>query len=645
MTEGKARALATRTLPWLSTLAIVALAVLRLQHYYPLDLDASGNSDAFFTYLPSARRWLEQGWIFLLNDPFSTRVAPLGYLWPALWQADVTAIRWANGGLFVASALIMARASQRLGGPIGATVAVLLLLYHPGIAYYMPKVLTEPLYLFGLMLLSWSLIEILLRSDRAQLHWYVLGSIGLTITLLTRPVLQLVVAAAMLLVLLALVPARLQAWRPCLRKLTLMLATACILPAAVIVKNSIQFDLWSLGTGSGAGLYYGLNPLTLGHEPSFMGFEYDVGEVVRAAAPATQGEPLDRTADRIERAVAVSLLENTHAVDLVRFFGFKLRSWLLYSTPELGFDPRLRKFRLFEWLCLAAAVLLWLLRRRQTVPRESAHDRRKTLVLVLLGLGTALMVIQLLPLLYNTRYNAGFLEPWLLLLTSAAVGALLPAWRTAHDWHWRAARWRQLALLLILMAAAVVLTRRASRHEVLAIDPLRLGPVASVLDRARIVPIGADVPAVDTGRWRLDKHGATLEIGLLPDSTAAYPAMDFMDGVWRFHLRVVAAQARSCRTARLKLEHPADARDWPKPNLGIVADGQWHTYAIHGNHDLRPMHPGRLWISFDCPPGTEITWGAGELLRSTMPQAAHALWVEGKAIDPYTPLPWPTHPQ
>ena len=206
-------------------------------------------------------------------------------------------------------------------------------------------------------------------------------------------------------------------------------------------------------------------------------------------------------------------------------------------------------------------------------------------------------------------------------------------------------RMRRDGVGTLTMAAAVVLTRRASRHEVLAIDPLRLGPVASVLDRARIVPIGADVPAVDTGRWRLDKHGATLEIGLLPDSTAAYPAMDFMDGVWRFHLRVVAAQARSCRTARLKLEHPADARDWPKPNLGIVADGQWHTYAIHGNHDLRPMHPGRLWISFDCPPGTEITWGAGELLRSTMPQAAHALWVEGKAIDPYTPLPWPTHPQ
>ena len=622
---------------------IVALAVLRLLRYYPSDLDASGNSDAFHTYLPAARKWLAHGWAFLLNDPFSTRVAPLGYLWPALWQGDVTAIRWANGGLFVASALMMAQAARRLGGWGGATVAVLLLIYHPGIAYYMPKILTEPLYLFGLMLFSWSLIEILLQGPDSPRRWLILGGIGLTITLLTRPVLQLMVLGAIVLLALATNLPRLRDWRHSLRGMLLMLVAACLLPLAVVLKNGVQFDLWAMGTGSGAGLYYGVNPLRMGMEPSFLGFEYDIGEVVRAADPATGGEPLDRTADRIERATAIDVLRNTRAADLMSFFAVKLRSWLLYSAPELGFDSSLRKFRLFEWLCIGAAAFNWLLRRRQATLRAPPHDHRKPVVLTLLGFGTALMVIQLLPVLYNTRYNAGFLEPWLLLLTGASVGALLPAWRTTHGWHWTAARWRQLALVLVLMAMAVTLTKRARRHEALTIDPLRLGPVASVLGPARIIPAGADAPELGARHWRLDKHGVTLEIGLSSDSAAAYPPMTFMDGVWRFHLRVLAVQPRRCRIARLKLEHPAGARDWPRPNLHIVADGQWHTYAIHGNHDLRPMQPGRLWMSFDCPSGTEITWGAGELLRSTMPSAARALWVDGKAIDPYTPLSWPTN--
>lgn len=632
-----------RILPWAGVAAIVMLAVLRLLRYYPPDLDASGNSDAFHTYLPAAHKWLAHGWAFLLNDPFSTRVAPLGYLWPALWRGDVTAIRWANGSLFVLSALMMAQATRQLSGWIGAAVATLLLIYHPGIAYYMPKVLTEPLYLFGLMLFSWSLIEILLQGSACHRLWFVLAGTGLTLTLLTRPALQLMVLGAIVLLAFAMAMPRLRNWRRNLRGLLVMLVAACLLPLAVVLKNGIQFNLWAIGTGSGAGLYYGINPLRLGMEPSFLGFEYDIGEVVRAADPATGGEPLDRTADRIERTTAIDLLRNTQAADTLSFFAIKLRSWLLYSTPELGFDSSLRKFRIFEWLCIGTATLVWLFRRRQVSSPDSTRDHRKPLVLMLLGLGIALMVIQLLPLLYNTRYNAGFLEPWLLLLTGASVSALLDAWRTARDWRWTAARWRQLALVLILIAMATALTRRMSRHEVLAINPLRLGPVASVLDPGRITPLGADIPAVDTGHWRLDKYGATLEIGLATDSAKPYPRMDFMDGIWRFHLRVLATQPRRCRSVHLKFEHPAGARAWPKPNLDIIADGQWHTYAIHGNHDLRPMQPGRMWMSFDCPPGTEITWGAGELLRSTMPQAARALWVDGKAIDPYTPLPWPTN--
>jgi hypothetical protein len=626
-----------------SALIVIVLAVQRVTFVY-IPEPGAVNGDAYFTYLPGARAWLERGWDFLLNDPFSTRVAPLGYLWPALWQANTFATVVANGGLFVLSALIMAWAAHRLGGWAGAMVAVLILLYHSDIAYNMVRVLTEPLYLFGLMLLSWALIEILLRRELAQTHWFALGAIGLTITLLSRPVLQFMILGGMALTLLALAAPRLHAWRSCLRRLLVMLVAGCVLPLAVVVKNGIQFDLWSIGTGSGSSLYYGVKPLTLGHEPAYMGFLYDAGLIVVAAEPATQANPLDRTADRIQRAAAISLLQHTHSQDLWRFFGYKLRSWVLYSKLELAFDKMPRKFRLFEWLCLATAIGAWLIRGRDAARAPvQPQQRRHWLVLAVLGLGVAAMLVQLLPVLYNSRYNAGFLEPWLLLLTAAAVGSLLPAWETPHGWGWRAPRWRQAAVLPALAALAIALTNWTVRHETLPTDPERLGPVTPVLGVAHIGPVSADVPAIGPQHWRLENPAATLEIPLHGDGAAPYPAMDFFEGVWRLRLRVSTAQPAGCRSATLKVEHPhLNAGAWitPQPPLPIVADGQWHTYAVMGNADLRPIQPGRMWLRFWCAPGAEIEWGGAELLRSTMPEAVRALWRQGTGIDPYTPTPW-----
>jgi hypothetical protein len=634
------RALAVHAMPWAGALLVVALAIQRTASYYPPGLDAASNSDAYFTYLPNARKWLAQGWNFLLHDPHSADVAPLGYLWPALWRADTLTTVWANCGLFVLSALMMAQAARRLGGWLGATVAVLMLIYHPDISLNMCKVLTESLYLFGLMLLSWSLIEILLGRELARTRWFILGGIGLTITLLSRPVLQFTVLGGLALTLSALFMPRLQAWRSCLRRLFIMLVASCVLPLAVVVKNGIQFDLWSIASGSGTGLYYGVNPLRMGHEPVFMGFEYEIALVVARAEIATRGDPLDRTANRIGHAAAISVLQHTHSLDLLRFFGYKFRSWLLYSTPELQFNKNLRRFRLVEWLCIAAAAMTWLIRRRAAREPDSPLERRRLLILALLGLGVAIMLAQLLPFLYNTRYNAVFLEPWLLLLTGAATGSLLSAWQVSHGWGWRSPRWRQAALLLALAALAVALTNWTARHETLPIDPERLGPVTPVLGVSGIGPATADAPSIGPQRWRLQDRPATLEIPLHQDNAAPYPAMDFLDGVWRIHLRVAAAQPARCRSAYLKIEYPPDERVWPKPILPIIADGRWRTYAISGNHNLRPMRPGRMWIVLNCAPGTEIEWGSAELLRSEMPDATRALWLSGEGIDPYTPLRW-----
>jgi hypothetical protein len=629
----------TRQFIWLNEVIIIILAIQQFKRYYPPGLDAGSNSDAYYAYLPAARKLIENGWGFLFNDPFSATVTPLSYLWPALWRADVLTISWANGVLFVFSTLIMWHAGRKLGGWVGATVAALLMIYNPSITSFMPKVLTEPLYLFGLMLFNWSLIELLLRSESTRRRWVVLGSIGLTITLLSRPVLQGLVVAGIVLALLVMAVPRVHAWRPCLRKILILLIVSGILPIAVIIKNGVQFDLWGIATGGGAALYYGVNPLRLGHEPAYMGFSYDIVDTVSAADPAAAGNFLNKTADRIERAIGINILQNTKSQDLLHFFGYKIRSWLFYSAPELKIEGSLRKLRLFEWLCIISGAMVWLLclRKIGDSSQPPVQHRQLWLVVVLLGAAVIAMLAQLTPLLYNTRYNAGFLEPWLLLLTAAAVGSLLPAWRTPHDWGWRSPRWRQLMVLPVLAGLALVFANWSTRHETLPIDPERLGPVAPVLDTNDIGPAIADALAVGPQHWRLQEHAATLEI---PLHKVPYPAMDFHDGIWRFHMRVSAAQPKRCRSVTLKVEHPGDDVGWPPPVLPIIADGQWHTYALYGNHILRPMRPGKLQLTLYCPPGTEITWGGAQLLRSTMPEAARAFWQRGVGINSYTPSPW-----
>lgn len=81
---------------------ILAIAIQRVSRAFPAP-GAELNSDARFTYLPSARKLLEAPWAFLTTDPTSYNVAPLGYAWVAVWGADPVRTQLANSVLFLAS--------------------------------------------------------------------------------------------------------------------------------------------------------------------------------------------------------------------------------------------------------------------------------------------------------------------------------------------------------------------------------------------------------------------------------------------------------------------------------------------------------------------------------------------------------------
>ena len=644
-------------LGWLWLAWILVAALNQLTRYFPAP-GAALNSDATWTYLPNARKLLAQPWTFLTTDPSSYHVAPMGYVWAAVWGADPVRIQLANCVLFLGCVLLMWRCATRLGGFWAGVVATALLVYFPQLTSYVPQVLTETPYLFGLLLGTTAFVEYALGNPRPRLMLG-LAATGLAMTLLARPVLQLFTLLGLFATLAWMGHRSWQAKRATGRTtpqpspivnagLCAALVAALSLPAAVVVKNGLCFDFWALGTGAGTGLYYGVSPFKMGLEPVYSGFNYDAGLTPLAADPRTQGHPLSKQSDAINARVALSIIENTTVADNLKFFAGKLKAWAFYSTPELRMYPKLRAFRLFEWLSisLAALTLLWrtrasMVRMPVALPGAQAPNRTKLCVLAALLALVLGMAAQLTPVLYNTRYNLYFLEPWLMLLCGAGVAVLLQ-WRSAEagTWHTMLAQGvRKVLIILMLALLPIALARYASRHEVLTMDPYRPGPVSLLLDGddMGVARMTGAVPLAPR-RWRIESKPALLQIPVnTPDALALAPDR-VMDAIWRLRLGVATPQGASACTSAILAYAPAHAPvDWyePQPVLALRSDGGLHTYAIHGNDNLRPAGDGTLSVTLSCAPGTVVTWAGAELLRSAVPEAARALIREGKAIDPY----------
>ncbi len=652
---------------WLTFLLVKATQ--QLIRFFPPP-DAELNSDAYWTYLPNARKLLDHPWAFLTTDPASYHVAPLGYFWAALWGASPALIQLANCVLFLLSVLLVWRAATRLGGWLAGVIATALLVFHPDLVIYIPQVLTESLYLFGLMLFTAATVEYATSRTRPLL-WLGVAAAGLAITLLSRPVLQLFTLGALLL---GLGLWAFSAWRhptpgtvraaltgALSRRVCVALLAALVLPVAVVVKNGLSFDLWGMGTGAGSGLYYGVSPFKMGLEPVYSGFKYDAGITPLTAAPETQGHPLTLEADRINRLVAADIVRNTSLRDNLAFFAEKLKAWLFYSTPELRMSWKLRAFRLFEWLAigLAALVLATRAARGQDLrwPGVVGMTRAKLAVMALLLLGILGMGIQLTPVLYNTRYNTFFMEPWLVLLAGVATAILLQrpvprkpgfAARTplARHIRWLGAK---AGIVLLLAWAPIAWTKHSLRHETWNMDPYRPGPVEVMLDRGSMGAMHTtDARLQENGRWILEATPASLHLPVRLQAPENMSLERVMDAIWRLRIAVEPPKGkvpRACRTAIVAYSHAYGPQDWyePEPSFSLNIDGSAHTYAIHGNDELRPAGDGELSITFHCPVGTVVTWTGAELLRSALPDAAWALIHENRPIDPYLrrdPLPF-----
>jgi len=628
---------------------MLVIATRQIIRFFPAP-DAELNGDAYWTYLPNARLFLANPWSFLTTEPSSFYVAPLSYVWPALWGANPVLIQVANSGLYLLSVLLMWRLATRLGGLGAGMVATALLVRFPELTSYVPQVLTEPLYMFGLLLFLAGLVDYVLAGKR-RFCWLALATTGLAVTLLARPVLQLFSVMALIgLLCLFMVryasPNRLSGWERVVNRHTVIALTLALsLPLLTVAKNGLCFDYWGISTGAGSGLFYGVSPFKMGVEPVYGGFGYDAGITAREAAPATQGHPLHVQSDQIQSRAALSIVQSTRFKDNAVFFWFKLKAWMLYGPEDTVMRPRLRQFRLFEWLSIGGAAGC-LACRRWRVTRTSGLKTRLPspdyftpwrlglcAFILLLALG---MAGQLLPVLYNIRYNIFLLD--LLLMPLAGVGIafmakVLSANTPRSGWRNPLQFSGGTVLVVLLMALTGALSRSTARDVSWSMDPTRPGPTELVLGPDALgTPTLSNARLISPGAWELSAP-ATLSVPI----TLGKP-LSFMDGIWRFKLAISARHPnRECMDVAVSLDHPSAETSWyvPRPIIRVNLDGKSHLYAIRGNGALRPSDSGRLNLVFQCPRGTVVQWHGAQLLRSSMPEAVRALVTKGEPINPY----------
>ncbi|MBF5003976.1 ArnT family glycosyltransferase [Diaphorobacter caeni] len=652
------------SLVWLGW--ILSAATRQLIRYFPQP-DAPLNGDAFWIYLPNARKWLDHSWTFFTTDPYSYHVAPLGYWWAAIWRADPATIQMANCILFLACVVLMWRCASRLGGFWAGVTATALLVYYPTLTSFIPQVLTEPLYLFGLLLFIAASVEYLLGTKYPR--WLLsLSAFGLMITLLSRPVLQFMAVGTVLMlsiVCLLLCRRSEQVQRERYGKVLKIsrhflaaIAIALTLPIAVVAKNGVYFGLWSLGTGAGTGLLYGVSPFKMGQEPVYLGFKYDAYQVAKTANPETTST-LSKVGDSDNARVAISIIKNTTFIDNTVFFWSKFKAWTLYSTPELLLYPKARQFRIFEWLSIALAIAIGTIRfAKSQITKASSkfeardRDSTTTWVLLLLGLLTLAMIFQLLPVLYNARYNMFFIEPTLILLSATSIATLIRfAWPhclwnrnvsppSSPTYFWIRGILLTIAFIAILIPGSNALLRKAQRNEAIAIDPLRLGPVQTILDQRNIGEptfVGARRPPGEH-QWLLDSGVGTMQIPINLDNAEKISPVDTMDAIWLIRLSVrTTTDNRKCSNASVAVADSYPSEGWYEPpqTFKLRTDGAMHTYATHGNDRMRPSKNTTFSITFNCPAGSIVTFGNLELLKSVLPEAARDLIQNRQPIDPY----------
>lgn len=526
--------------------------------------------DAALVYLPYARKLLDAGGAFLLT-PESVYVPPVSYMWPALFGGEVVAVKTANmiSGIFMI--LLVYGIGKRAHSREAGLVAALMFAISPFLISWIPTPLSEPpFYLFTLIWL-WGAGEAMAGNK-----WAIpVASIGLTLSILTRSI--WLYPSIMLLVITVGLPLIRPAAKSQLRPLALLQVLGLMVPVAVIVKNLILFNLPAIDTGTGGALYYGANIITNGFEPPLLGLNYEDG-----------GDSRSLLGNREHASVAMQFFHERTWAEIAGWYVQKA-SWVLLFT-RLEAPMAWSIWRAIE-LSLAAAAFWW-------------GIKRKSPLVMLLGAGVGVQILQTSIVLYNIRYSIDNVE--LLLVPLAAVGFVVVAYNSAST---PCVRW-PITLPGSIGQNRMLQNYSGGRYWLIgAVAFLALLGALQLREIPRL-NIPPQIPATTLFEYKAapdSSAGISPNIGELArrNFDLAVPRQEMPKGltnaVWLINLKIEQLPDESCRKAMLQFINAelGGGREY----FDVIDDGTNHEYYIGAasmNAGLFPSASGKLSLALDC---------------------------------------------
>ncbi|MDP1679352.1 MAG: glycosyltransferase family 39 protein [Candidatus Nitrotoga sp.] len=532
--------------------------------------------DAQNTYLPYAHALLTDKLTFF-GDARSLRVAPMSYIYLALFGADPEAIKIGNTVLSCIIVLIMFRLGSLLHSRLAGIAAAFLYAASPILAEFKPVILSEPPFIFFTAIWLMAVAEIVCGRKA----FVPLAGIACGLMILTRGTYIYFLYAILVITLF-------MSWKGSMQQTGRQLFAAHLLallfPLLFIVKNWIVFGYPGLATGVGTALYFGSHPLTDGYEAPYFSLGYDIGAV-------TQGlDYLSIKGDSLLKGVAILMLKQQTIPHILAVY-FQKTFAFIFTTKAVLPDTvwNLRSLRIFE-VILAVPGLLSL---------------RPRLMRWFLGGALVYQIFVHIPMLYNPRYSVGALEIPLILLASIGFTHLLTGWKHQHRPILR------LALVFIFIIAAIT-AGELHRHYSQALMPDILSvPHVKVYQwpkKALATLTGSGVVAQGNGAYRNTEKQWSLDIPI-PEL-----ALSKNEEYYVYSINMTAQTNRFGQSCGLGAVYfrAVDEPEFIEPrslHFRIVSNGEPHYYHFSATYGLSPIFPtkaGLLRVAGRCPRDSQI---------------------------------------
>jgi hypothetical protein len=561
--------------------------------------------DSTNVYLPGARNLLEQGWEFF-SSPESYHTAPLNFIWPALFSAELETIVAANICLSVLILALVFYTGKLLRNRLAGLAGAALYATSPLIAPLFTSVLSEPLFLAGTMTWIFGTAYYVLRRP-AGLYPAVIGGF---VSILTRPIwLPFILVSVPLLAWKWRTQRGEDAWRK------LLLVHGCILGASALycLHNQLEFGFFGISTGGGTALYLGNHPLTHGIEPGRLMLDYDVQTMLIP----WNGEHLSIEGDRVLRAIGWSMIWDRSFIEQIRWLLYKTGAVLFFVKGDFAPDLySIRALRVFEFLFAIYGT----------------GFVRSDALRTWLAAAITIQVAQLAMLLYNLRYSVGSLEIWLILLAGCGVARLLDGVRTkiwsvpsglrlAVDFE-RSGHSGWLGALVVILVIAGIGVAHWDRRLSPSLQPgVDRAPVRTLLDLE--APLANESQMRNVVRLPNGAFFVGGNEGLLAFDVPAPPHHELgLNLIWLLELTIVPPPGETCRGGRISYESVEPRPDVPFTALPIEfkGDGLVHRYAISATYPLSALYPasaGILRLRPFCPMNTHVAVHRISLLEST----------------------------